>query len=685
MARARRVLAVVVLLLPALLVVALDAHLRADRLLELGGIHVASYVGAVIESAVLWGLLLYAASSRRGVLRWAAGGLFIGFAALAVGGQLYFHRQYATYLNLDATLFGTSLAESLFSQLEADGKNFLQSMLLPATAAAVLLWAGRRVVRPRGTTTTRVAGVGALVAAVAVFFVPCSYRKVQASTPDVIYFHAVGGLMKEMAGVGSSAQIRPGLRTPPALPVTTPRQAAPRNVLFILTESVRADVACSTPGGDAGHAALQKPGANGADLAGCRATPQVDAALPHRLPLTQMRSNASTTAIGLAVLWSGLQPVASREDLHGYPLLFDYARSAGFDAAYWTSHHMMFANSRLYVQDLPTSHQCGATELDPVADIDLGADDRLLVDRVAAELPRLHEPFFAVAHFGNTHVPYLEDPADAPFQPSTTSKAPQDNEGYRNLYLNAVHRQDKAIASLIESVRSAPFGDRTVIVFTSDHGEAFREHGQLGHTGAVLDEEIRVPAWIDAPEGTLRADEARSLRTARDELVFHTDVTPTVLDLLGLWDEPALADYREAMIGRSLLRPLGGPATVTLTNCTGIWGCAFRNWGMMRGSRKLEAREWDRTWHCYDVLDDPREERDLGPEACGDLTTLANGIFGGPPGSEAALPMPRDPGAAALQKKPLPPTALQGDGRDPEVQPPRPAEPSGRRKGHLPP
>lgn len=648
LARARRRAAPLVLALPFLLVVAVDLQLRGDRLLGLGGRHIASYTAALLESAALWGLLLYAASARRGALRWVAAAAFVALATVGVGSQVYFHRQYATYINLDATLFGASFGESLFSQLQADGGNFLQSMLPPALSAAALVWLGRRVVRPRRTARARLLRAAAPVMAVAVFLIPCSYRKVQASTPDVIYFHAVGGLVKELAGVRTTAQIRPGLRTPPALPKVAPRPAAPRNVLFILTESVRADVACSAP----------------APAGDCPAAPRVNAALPDRLPLTQMRANASTTAIELAVLWSGLLPIASREDLHGYPLLFDYARSAGLDTAYWTSHHMMFANSRLYVQDLPTSHQCGATDLDPVADIDLGADDGLLEERARAELPRLREPFFAVAHFGNTHVPYLVDPADAPFQPSAESKAPEDNEAYRNFYKNAVHRQDKAIAELIRFVRESPFGERTVIVFTSDHGEAFREHGQLGHTGAVLDEEIHVPAWIDAPEGTLTAGEEAAVQAARDEPVFHTDVTPTVLDLLGLWEEPAFARYRAAMVGRSLLRPLGGPATVALTNCTGIWGCAFKNWGMMRGSRKLEAREWDAAWHCYDVLDDPREERDLGAAACGDLPALAEAIYGGPPSSEAIFPLPRDPGAAALQRAPHPPTA-QGDPRDP--------------------
>ncbi|MGK3996782.1 sulfatase-like hydrolase/transferase [Sorangium sp. So ce1024] len=617
LARVRRRYGWLFLAVPLLLVVIADVGIRGDRLLTLSGKHVASYLGAMVQSAALWGLLLFAASARRGASRWIAALLFVVLATLSLGGQLYFHRQYATYLNLDATLFGTSLSASLFGQLRADGEHFLRSVLPPLLLAIALVWLGRRIVRPGCTARARAARLAAPVVVVAAFVLPCSYRTVQASTPDVIYFHAIGGLIKELVGVQTTAQVRPGLRTPPALPQVTPAPGPRRNVLFILTESVRADATCSA----------RVPGAP------CPGTPRIDEAAPGRLPLTQMRSNASTTAIGLAVMWSGLQPIATREELHTAPLVFDYAHAAGFDSAYWTSHHMMFANSRLYVQDLPVSHQCGATELDPLADIDLGADDRLLSARVRSELLSLREPFLAVAHFGNTHVPYLVDPADAPFQPAIESKAPDDNDAYHNFYRNAVYRQDAAIADLIRFVRSSPVGDRTVIVFTSDHGEAFREHGQLGHTGSILDEEIRVPGWVDAPPGTLTAEEEGALRAARDELVFHTDVAPTLLDLMGLWDAPALAGYRAAMVGRSLLRPLPAPAALALTNCTGIWGCAFKNWGMMRGNMKLESRAWDTVWHCYDVLADPREQRDLGPAACGDLPRLADAIYGGPAGS----------------------------------------------------
>ena len=617
-ARTRRKLALVLLVLPALLVVALDAHTRGERLVSLNARYLASYAAAVVESGLLWGLLLYVASARRGPLRWVAALLMVVLATLALGGQVYFHRAYSTYLNLDATLFGTSVGASVFGQLRADGRHFLGAIALPLACAVGLVWIGRAWLRPLRARPALAARVLLPVALVAVFLLPCSYRRVQASTPDVIYFHALGGLAKSLAGGRTAAQIRPGLRTPPVLPALTARPRVPgRNVVVILTESVRFDAHCSE------HAEV------------CPNAPEANAAAPQRTPLFQMRSNSSTTAIQLAVLWSGLQPTASRERLHTAPLLYDYAHAAGIDDAYWTSHHMMFANSRLYVQDLPTSHQCGATDLDPLADIDLGGPDELLTARVKHELPALHEPFFGVVHYGNTHTPYRVDPAVSPFQPSFVSKDPANNEAYENYYRNAVFLQDRTIGDMIRFIRSQPFGARTIVVFTSDHGEAFREHGQIGHTGAVLDEEIHVPFWIDAPPGTLTDAEAAALVAARDRLSFHTDVTPTVLDLLGLLDAPELAPFRASMIGASLVRPApAGTPTLELSNCSGIWGCAFRNWGLMRGSRKLEAREWEKRWHCYDVLADPREERDLGPEGCGDLPATAERVYGGLPSSK---------------------------------------------------
>lgn len=618
LARLRQRFSWAFLLTPALLVLTIDMMIRGERLIDLRGKYIGSYLGALLESAVLWGLLLFAASAQRGVVRWIAAVLFVALATFALGCQIYFQRVHSTYINLDALLFATTFSESMFGHLRADSANFFSSVFPPLASAIALVWMSRRVVRPRRTTSSRVARLLAPVAILGGLTIPCSYRTVQASTPDVIYLHGMGGVVKQITGITPRAHVRPGVRTPPPLPKVVPTSSGSKidrpNVLFIITESVRADAHCTEP------------------TTNCVISPVINAAVPKRMPLLQMRANDSTTAISLAVLWSGLPPTASRNDLHTWPLLFDYAHAAGFDTAYWTSHHMMFANSRLYVQDLPTSHQTGATDLDPLADIDLGARDELLADRIRQDFGSIREPFFAVAHFGNTHIPYRIDKTDAPFQPAVDSRAPEDNDAYHNYFLNAVYLQDKTIGETIKFVQAQPFGARTIIVFTSDHGEAFREHGQLGHTSAILDEEIHVPAWIDAPDGTLTEAERKAIESHRTDFLFHVDLVPTILDLLGLENEPAFGKYYQAMVGQSLLRQIQRSEPMALTNCAGVWGCAFRNWGLMSGSKKLEAREWDVAWHCYDVLEDPREQHDLGVSACGDLAGRAEALHGGLPG-----------------------------------------------------
>ena len=196
LARWRRRAAPWLLVAPAVLVVLLDARVRGERLIALGPRYLCSYAAAVVESGVLWGLLLYVASARRGALRWVAAVAFVALATLALGGQIYFHRAYSTYLNLDATLFGTSVSASVFGQLKADGRNFLSSIALPLASAVALVWLGRAWLRPRRARPALAARVLMPAAMIAVFLIPCSYRRVQASTPDVIYFPALGGRAK---------------------------------------------------------------------------------------------------------------------------------------------------------------------------------------------------------------------------------------------------------------------------------------------------------------------------------------------------------------------------------------------------------------------------------------------------------------------------------------------------------
>jgi len=603
------------------LVVALDFYRRGARIAGFEKQHALFYLGSFIESLCVWGVLLFAASRRHGRLRHVAAALFVLMVTFTVGGQSYFYEQYHAYLNVDVSVFASNFMDSVVNQLLADFGNYLKAKLPPHGLSLILVWLARRVMRPARLPSRWAAPVAPLLL-VGSFFIPTHHRSEQASTPDTLYLHSIGGLLRTQLGfTDQSNQLRPRARNSRPLPPLVRAAVPSRNVLFVILESVRADATCIE----------HDPN--------CRRTESTNNLLPTRYPFTQMRSMDSCTAISLAVLWSGVKPTENRDTMHEWPLIFDYARTLGYETAYWTSQNMMFGNVRLWVKNLGVQHRVTATELDPTSDLDMGAPETYLADHVSQNIGKLKEPFMAVIQLSNVHYPYyLDSSLPMPFEPWTTSKAPDENTAFKNFYQNSVYQQDMQVARMISALKASPAGPRTVVVYTSDHAEAFREHGQMGHTFSIFDEEVHVPTWIEAPPGTLTESEQKSLRDKRKEYLFHVDIAPTVLDLLGVPDDPRLAEYRAKMPGHSLLKPELTTEPLPMTNCAGVWSCAFENWGYMQGPLKLEARSWDNGWNCYDVEADPFEQMGLPIERCGHLLKLAEKTYGRLPGKDVPKP-----------------------------------------------
>lgn len=608
--RLRRIAGFALLFAPSLWILGGDFLRRGSLILAFDRPHTWGYLAGAAESVMFWAVILHVASRRRGVVARIAQGLFVVLFSLAVGIEGGFHAFYNIYLSMDGQIHSKSIPWSILGHLPFERPAVAVHVVMAVVVAVALVLLARRFVRPRPIASLFTPFI-ALMVMVAVTQIPVSYRTLQSTPPDMIYFHGITAVVKEHLDIThDSPDLRVQRRRPEWVPPLAPQPARPRNVLLILQESQRADVTCIEYDPDCPLA-----------------TPFSNAASPRRLPLLQLRANDSTTAISISNIWSGVRPSEGRELLHSVPLLWDYAHAAGYDTAYWTSQNLMFGNARLYVQDIPVKFRCVATELDSQADLDCGADDARVTDRAIAHWGELKEPFLAVVHYSNVHFPYVYDEDHAPFQPSELSKDADKNEHFKNYYKNVVYLSDKAVGRLIDHVRGSPSGDRTVIVYTADHGESFREHWQLGHTSAVYDEEIRVPGWIDAPPGTLSPDEEATLTAARDDFVWHLDLGPTILDLMGIWDEPALSPFRARMMGHPITRPERTVEPVPLTNCTWVWECAFRNWGLMQGPMKIEAREWDGEFHCFNVLEDPEELENLGERACAPLPDLARSLY----------------------------------------------------------
>jgi hypothetical protein len=606
----KRGLARGLVLAPTLLVVGLDVALRGKLLHELTREAWIGYEWAAAIGMVAWAALVLAAATRSGPTRWVARALVAGLALFAVGTQLETWARYHAYLDWRTALMGNSLWPCLAQQVWSDRLRVLALLLAPVVVALGIVALLARLAPPKPWMAPVATPVAIAALAIAAMYGKPDAGWDSGTTPDVLWLAAGGALARSMRtheDVMVTLEHLPGARSPDAVPALHAVPARPRNVLVLLDESVRATDVCSVPeeGDDA-----------------CEKAPFTNRALPDRFGFTEMRSLDSTTSLSMAVLLTGHGPDEPRATLLGTPSLFEYAHAAGVDAGFWTSQNLLYANAGRFLDGAPMSVFVSGTELEPYADYLDGADDAKLLARVAADLPGLHEPYFALVQLANTHFPYKVDEHDLPFS-STRDWRKMDAFGRTAVrYADALHRQDKILARFLQSLPR----ERTVMLFVSDHGEQIGEHRRTGHTWSEWDVEVHVPMWIDAPQGTLSDDEARELRALRDAPLTMLDLAPTLLDLLGVWDDPRLARWRSRMAGASLLR--GAPPAdraVVMTNCSEIFSCSSPNWGAMRGSLKLFAGEGERAWHCFDVALDPGEKHDLGAEACGDLRTIAEG------------------------------------------------------------
>jgi glucan phosphoethanolaminetransferase (alkaline phosphatase superfamily) len=602
-----------------------DFARRARWILAFDRLHAAGYAASVAGAALFWAAILRVASTRRPLpgaglraawplaLRWTGGAIFLAVFVLAAGVQAGFHGLYNVYYTIDSGYFVESTPWMILGTLPLTWGVALR-FALAAAAGAGILAASRKAMRPRRRSTRWIAPVFLVLVAALLRYasdIPVSYQGLQSTTPELIYVHGVVWDLGDR--IRRRREDDPNLvriqgRRPDPLPPIAAAPARRRNVLVVLQEAQRADVTCVAYAPDCGEATLA-----------------TNALLPGRLPLENVRANASSTFVSVTALFSGLDPTETQARLEAAPLVWDLAHAAGYDTAFWSGQFPTFNSYRLFFQGLPLSRSCMGTHLDPTADWLAGPPDEALSRRVIAEIDDLAEPFFAVVQYSNNHYPRLFDPDRAPFEPSDPDIG---GAPLRNHYKNVVYLSDLAVAELIAHVRSTPRGARTVVVYTSDHGEALGEHqNENFHSSSVYDEEVLIPAWIDAPPGALSPEEEASIRRKRDAPLSQLDLFATFVDLLGIWDAAEIQPRRDQWIGRPVTRPGRAGVPVPMTNVSWFWEYWRPNWGLMDYPRKVLALPEDDAYHCYDVVADPEEKHDLGEAGCPELVQQARDVF----------------------------------------------------------
>ncbi|MGE3345243.1 MAG: sulfatase-like hydrolase/transferase [Vicinamibacterales bacterium] len=179
---------------------------------------------------------------------------------------------------------------------------------------------------------------------------------------------------------------------------------------------------------------------------------------------------------------------------------------------------------------------------------------------------------FLWVHLYDPHAPYA---APAPF----AGRHPDQP------YLDEVAYMDAQIGRVLDALRTRGLFDDSLILAIADHGESLGEHGEDEHGVFLYEPVIRVPFIVSGPsvqEGLTVSEQVRSI-----------DVTPTVLDLVGL----PKADDADGESLTALLRG-GSRTTVPVAYAESYYPKWHYGWSELRA---LRADGWK-------VIDAPRPE-----------------------------------------------------------------------------
>jgi N-acetylglucosamine-6-sulfatase len=181
--------------------------------------------------------------------------------------------------------------------------------------------------------------------------------------------------------------------------------------------------------------------------------------------------------------------------------------------------------------------------------------------------------------------------------------------------LQSLQSVDDLVASVVDALQSAGKLDDTVIIYTSDNGFLFGQHGLMGKS-APFEEAIRVPLVMRGPG--IPENETRG------QLVNNLDVVATIVQLAG-------ASRAVALDGRSL-KPLFADADAPWRSAIGFespsahfMGPSQRYTGVRTATRKYIKFESGKE-KLYDLAADPHESKSRAAKKsyAGDLARLRN-------------------------------------------------------------
>ncbi len=316
-------------------------------------------------------------------------------------------------------------------------------------------------------------------------------------------------------------------------------------------------------------------------------TPYLESLASQGIEFTNTRSSLTHTTKALFALLTGRFASASQDIAEAVPVARPYASVAtilrdqlGYRTAFFQSALGSFESRPGLVYNLGYGDFWAREDSDdPNSFLGyLACDEFAMLKPITEWIKAEQKPFFLTVLCSVTHDPY-----EVPEWFGIPPKEPLER------YRQAIFYTDKFLAELDVKLGNLGLADNTILCVIGDHGEAFGEHGLLGHERIAFDEVLRVPFCLRAPflvETGVRITEP----------VSSIDLTPTLLGLLGFETKSA-----------------GFDGVDVLNMGTEDRRVYFSGWmqegpaGFIEGDRKFIYNPTNKTTCIYNLSADPNE------------------------------------------------------------------------------
>jgi arylsulfatase A-like enzyme len=361
----------------------------------------------------------------------------------------------------------------------------------------------------------------------------------------------------------------------------------PRNLVFVIVDTLRQD--------HLGYAGYPRP-----------TSPNIDALAAESSIFTDAYATAPHTPRSIPCMffsrypshmkWRGAQynyPKVRPENLGWFEVLAD----KGWEN-YGMSSHFYFEPKRGMGQGFKAWDNEGAGTIaesnEDIAAPRIWAKTEPLI----AELGQKHAaggaaPFSLFVHFFEPHGRWIKH-KEHDFGTADTVAG-----RHINKYDSEIAYVDTYIGKLVASLKAQGLYEDTVIVLTSDHGEAFKDHGLFFHGQNLYNEVIKVPLLVRVPGWKPRRIEGP---------VSLIDLAPTHLDLVGL---TIPTDFEGQSLAPAMLGQEPVPDRPVFSELLPYTNWKEHHKAVIHGDLKYIHVLTAGTTQLYDLKADPKEQENL--------------------------------------------------------------------------